>query len=118
MAPSSGRSEYTAACRNASLEGGSPDSRLPSASSFEIRAGGEAAMIVGDAIGNHHVAFARPEWPGGSDQDPETAARTRTRLLDRLVSDQMTLVGFHLPNGGIGRVEKATDGFRFVPEGA
>lgn len=77
---------------------------------------GGDVMVTGDAIGNHHVAFDRPEWASGSDQDPEAAAATRVRLLDRLVADDMRLIGFHLPGGGIGRVERSGDAFRFVED--
>ncbi|MEO3415115.1 MBL fold metallo-hydrolase [Roseovarius sp. CAU 1744] len=86
----------------------------PGHMSFELRNGAEAALLVGDAIGNHHVAFARPDWHSGSDQDMEQAARTRMRLLDRLAQEKMLMVGFHLPDGGMGRVERADEGFRFV----
>lgn len=86
----------------------------PGHMSFEIRNGGDAAMVVGDAIGNHHVAFARPDWPSGSDQDPQAAIKTRLRLLDRLASERMQMIGFHLPGGGMGRVERAADAYRFV----
>ena len=86
----------------------------PGHMAFEIRQGSEAALIVGDAIGDHHVAFERPQWPSGSDQDADTAIVARQRLLDRLVSEQMRLVGFHLPNGGIGRAERSDGGYRFV----
>ncbi len=78
----------------------------PGHMSFEVRAGSEAMLIGGDAIGNHHVAFARPDWAGGADQDPERAALTRLRLLDMLAQDKMALMGFHLPHGGLGRVER------------
>lgn len=88
----------------------------PGHMSFEIRSDNQAALIAGDAIGNHHVAFARPEWPSGSDQARTSAAETRLRLFDRVVQDDMTLVGFHLPDGGIGRVETAAEGYRFVQE--
>ncbi|MQQ10685.1 MBL fold metallo-hydrolase [Epibacterium sp. SM1979] len=81
---------------------------------FEIRQGSESALVVGDAIGNHHVAFRKPNWESGSDQDGPLAVRSRTMLLDRLAAEQMTVVGFHLPDGGIGRVEAVDDGFRFV----
>ncbi|UWQ22417.1 MBL fold metallo-hydrolase [Jannaschia sp. W003] len=74
----------------------------------------EGVLILGDAISNHHVAFARPEWPSGSDQDMALAAETRLRLFDRILADDLGIVGFHLPNGGIGRVERAAEGFRFV----
>ena len=69
---------------------------------------------MGDAIGNHHVAFAKPSWESGSDQDAAMAVRARKMLLDRLSSEDLSLVGFHLPGGGIGRAEKSGDGYRFV----
>lgn len=86
----------------------------PGHMAFEIRQGSDSALVVGDAIGNHHVAFARPEWESGSDQDAALAVATRMMLFDRLSSEQMPLIGFHLPNGGMGRVDTASDGFRFV----
>lgn len=88
----------------------------PGHMSFELRDGSESLMVIGDAIGNHHVAFARPDWHSGSDQDPETAARTRVLLMDQLAEAQMRIAGFHLP-GGLGRVERDGSGYRFVPEG-
>ena len=88
----------------------------PGHMSFEIRKGTEAVLVVGDAIGNGHVAFARPDWPSGSDQDTETGIATRQRLLDMLATDQMQIVGFHLPDGGVGRVARKDDTYRFVQE--
>ncbi|UXX84248.1 MBL fold metallo-hydrolase [Roseovarius pelagicus] len=88
----------------------------PGHMSFELRSGTESMLIGGDAIGNHHVAFARPGWPHGADQDTALGAQTRSRLLDRLVQDQITLLGFHLPGGGLGRVERDGSAYRFVTE--
>ncbi len=88
----------------------------PGHMSFELRSGSESALVIGDAIGNHHVAFARPDWHSGSDQDAGMAAATRVQLLDRLAHEQMTCVGFHLPSGGMGRVEASDGGYRFVQE--
>jgi glyoxylase-like metal-dependent hydrolase (beta-lactamase superfamily II) len=88
----------------------------PGHMSFEIRSGTDALFVGGDAIGNHHVAFARPDWPSGADQDKTQGAATRTKLLDKLATEQMPLLGFHLPNGGLGRVEKTDDAYTFVPE--
>ena len=86
----------------------------PGHMSFEVRQGSEAALVIGDAIGNHHVAFKKPTWASGSDQDAATAAGTRKMLLDRLTSENMSLIGFHLPNGGIGRAEADGDSYRYV----
>ena len=74
------------------------------------------AMVVGDAISNDPVSFARPDLPWGADQDPDMGAATRRRLLDRLASDRLRFVGFHLPQGGLGRVETDGAAYRFVPE--
>lgn len=86
----------------------------PGHMAFELRQGSEAALVVGDAIGNHHVAFRRPNWESGADQDAATAIATRAMLFDRLTSEQMVLVGFHLPDGGMGRADVDGDGYRFV----
>jgi glyoxylase-like metal-dependent hydrolase (beta-lactamase superfamily II) len=87
----------------------------PGHMSFELRDGSESLMVIGDAIGNHHVAFARPDWHSGSDQDPELGAQTRVALLDQLAHDQMRIAGFHIP-GGLGHVERDGGGYRFVAE--
>lgn len=86
----------------------------PGHMSFELRQGNEACMIVGDAIGNHHLAFAQPLWASGADQDPELAGRTRADLLARLADRQMPMIGYHLPQGGLGRVAREGDSYRFV----
>lgn len=90
----------------------------PGHMAFELRGGSESLMVVGDSIGNGHVAFARPQWASGSDQDPETAAQTRLSLLDQIATDQMRLIGYHVTGNGIGRAERKDGAYRFVPEGA
>ncbi|MCF6443673.1 MBL fold metallo-hydrolase [Nereida sp. MMG025] len=86
----------------------------PGHTSFELRSGTSAVLVGGDAIGNHHVALARPAWASGSDQNPELGASTRQALLDRLVADDIALLGFHLPQGGLGRIERQDSGYRFI----
>ena len=88
----------------------------PGHMAFELRQGNAACMIVGDAIGNGHVAFAAPGLVAGADQDPETGIATRQALLDRLAVSQMPMIGYHLPDGGAGRVERADDAYRFTAE--
>lgn len=88
----------------------------PGHMAFEIRSGRESVMIVGDALGNPHVAFERPDWHSGTDQDPQAAAATRSLLLDQISREQMKIIGFHLPNGGIGRVEKTGSAYKFIGE--
>ncbi len=82
---------------------------------FVLSDGAEAVMVLGDAIGNGHVAFARPGWLSNSDQDPAMAAQTRNALFSQITAQGMAVVGFHLPHGGIGRVQAVADGFEFQP---
>ena len=87
----------------------------PGHMSFEIGRSSQKALVVGDALNNHHVAFRKPEWiSAGLDQDPYLAAETRKKLLEKIVFEQLKIVGFHLPNGGIGHVEKIGEGYNFV----
>jgi hypothetical protein len=78
----------------------------PGHMSFAVSGGDTTVMVIGDAVGNDHVAMARPDWPSGADQDMETGAATRARLLDQLATDGMLAVGFHMGGGGLGRVER------------
>jgi len=87
----------------------------PGHTSFVIHGAGEPVMVVGDALTNHIISFEKPDWPSGSDQDPEQGIKTRKMLLDRLATDKMQIVGYHLPNEGVGRVEKFGGSYRFTP---
>lgn len=87
----------------------------PGHMAFVIGQGADAVMVLGDAIGNGHIAFARPEWTSGSDQDPEMAAATRATLFAQITAEDIAVIGFHLPGGGIGRVTQADGGFIFQP---
>lgn len=88
----------------------------PGHMAFEVRQGNDGCVIVGDAIGNGHVAFAAPGLVAGADQDAEAGIATRQALLDRLAVSQMPMIGYHLPDGGAGRVERAGGAYRFTAE--
>jgi glyoxylase-like metal-dependent hydrolase (beta-lactamase superfamily II) len=79
---------------------------------------GSAALLVGgDALTNSIVSFERPKWAWGPDLDRDTAVATRLKLLDQLATDRLTLLGYHMPWPGLGRVERKDGAFRFVSGG-
>nr|WP_305526919.1 MBL fold metallo-hydrolase [Methylobacterium sp. NEAU 140] len=86
----------------------------PGHASVLVEAGREQVLIGGDALSHAVISFRRPAWAFGSDLDRDLAARTRLELLDRLANERTTLVGFHLPGSGIGRVERSGDAYRFT----
>ena len=88
----------------------------PGHMSFALQSGSQSAMVIGDALINDHTAFAHPDWHIGADADQIQAAATRAALLDQLAHDQIAMVGFHLPDGGFGRVERSENAYKFVPQ--
>jgi len=89
----------------------------PGHMSYMLHGGAEPVLIAGDAILHFAVSFEHPNWPSGSDQDPEMGIATRKALLDRLTSDKAKLTAYHLPEPGEGRVEREGTAYRFVAEG-
>ncbi len=85
----------------------------PGHMSYEIATPEGPVTVIGDAIGNHHIAFDRPDWHSPSDQDPPLGAETRVALMQRLAASGSLITGFHLPRGGIGRVARDGAAYRF-----
>lgn len=82
---------------------------------FEVKLGSEIVTVGGDALTHPVLSFAYPDWAGGFDHEGDVAVATRKKLLDKLAASKGLLVGYHLPGGGRGRVEKAGSAYRFVP---
>lgn len=80
--------------------------------------GGGGLILAADTLPNEIISVGHPDWAFGFDLDPDGAIATRTKLLDRVVADGLRLHGYHFTYPGIGRVEKADTGFRFLAEGA
>lgn len=73
-------------------------------------------LLLGADFANHYVwSLAHPDWQVRFDQDKETAAVTRRRILDMLAADAMPMVGYHMPWPGLGFVETRGDGYHYVP---
>jgi len=77
---------------------------------------GDAQLLVwGDTV---HVAvyqFAEPGWTIGFDVDQPAAAASRRRAMDMAATDRLLIAGMHVPFPGVGFVERAGTGYRFVP---
>lgn len=84
----------------------------PGHMSFDL---GGRAFVTGDMVTNAHLGFRRPLVYSGSDQQPEIAAETRLKTLEMLSESELTVIGYHLPDGGIGTVSRDGEGFAFRP---
>lgn len=81
---------------------------------YRIKDGEASVLIAGDAIGNGHLALARPEWSNPFDHDDALGQETRMALLEELAGSGEVFVGFHLPEGGMGTVAAIQRGYRFT----
>lgn len=86
----------------------------PGHTSFELRSGSESVFVIGDAITNSIISFARPDLPTNSDQDQALGIGARKMLLDRVASEKAGFVGFHLPHPGLGRAERKGNAYQYV----
>jgi len=87
----------------------------PGHMSLEVESAGNGILVLGDAATHAHVSFEHPDWEFGRDQDRAAAARARASILDRAATDRIPIAGYHLPFPGIGYVQRAGSGYRFVP---
>lgn len=91
---------------------------LPGHTCFAIESKGKQLFLTGDAIAFPHTSFEYPGWHFFGDLDPDEAARTRKRLLDQAVTDEMFILGFHFPFPGLGYAVEHGDAYRWMPTGA
>lgn len=85
----------------------------PGHMSFAVGTPANGIFVTGDFV-TSPIGFARPEIGTGTDSDPAQAAATRAAMLARLADEGWTILGYHMPGGGIGRVERHGGAFRFV----
>ena len=78
----------------------------PGHTSFHIQQGSNSVMVVGDVITNPLYSFSNPDWQMGTDSDAAQGVKARKMLLDRMASEKMQIIGYHLPHPGTGYVEQ------------
>ena len=87
----------------------------PGLLAFHVESEGKRFMITADTCTQYVMAVQRPEWYFAMDDDKDKAVASRKRILDMLATDKLPFVSFHFPFPGIGYVEKAAGGYRWVP---
>ncbi len=82
---------------------------------FDVSSEGQHFVYVAD-VTNVPSLFARsPDWAVAFDMDAEMARQTRRRVFDMLVKEKTLAGGYHFPFPAFGKMEKAGEGYTFVP---
>ena len=87
----------------------------PGHSGYRLASGNETMLIWGDIVHAAPAQLPNPDVTLGFDVDQAQAAKTRKALLEQVVADRTLVAGAHLPFPGVGHIEKAQKGYRFVP---
>lgn len=82
---------------------------------FHIESDGKHLVLTADTANHFVVSLQRPDWEVAFDLDKQQAAATRKRVFDRIATDRLPFIGYHMPFPSVGFVEKRDQGFRFVP---
>lgn len=81
---------------------------------FMLESEGHGLMLTIDTA-NHFVwSLQRPDWEVRFDDDKQMAAATRRKVFGQIAADRIPFIGYHMPFPGVGYLEPAGDGFRFV----
>ncbi len=82
---------------------------------FHFEDNGQQLIMLNDTVAHFVASFAHPEWAFSMDDDPDAAAVSRRRVLDRVTSDKIPVIGFHIPFPSIGYVKAKNKAFEFQP---
>jgi glyoxylase-like metal-dependent hydrolase (beta-lactamase superfamily II) len=72
-------------------------------------------LIWGDIVHHAAVQFARPEVTWAYDDDQGQARASRQALMAKAVEEGFVVAGAHLPDPGVGRIERDGVGYAFRP---
>lgn len=82
---------------------------------FRIESEGRPLILTADTANHYVLSLQRPDWEVRFDMDKAAAAATRRKVFDMVATDRLAFVGYHMPFPAAGFVEKAGEGYRFVP---
>jgi glyoxylase-like metal-dependent hydrolase (beta-lactamase superfamily II) len=87
----------------------------PGMMAFLIESNGQRLLNWADTCGHYAIAIQRPDISLDVDDDKEKAAATRHRILDMAATEELFVIGYHMPFPGVGYVERWKDGYRWMP---
>ena len=83
---------------------------------YEIASQGQRLVDIGDIAHSSIISLAKPEWTIKWDSDMEEGVKTRRQELQQIATTHELVFVPHFPFPGVGRIERAGEGFNFVPE--
>jgi glyoxylase-like metal-dependent hydrolase (beta-lactamase superfamily II) len=82
---------------------------------FHVSDGADQLFVTADSASRPELFLRNPGWASVFDIDGPTAAATRRALFGRIADERARMTAYHFPFPALGTVQRAGDGFRFVP---
>ena len=82
---------------------------------YMIESDGAGLLIWGDVTNHYVLSLQRPDWHAAMDDDREMAVATRKRILDMAATDNLLVIGHHMPFPAVGYVERSAEAYRWQP---
>ena len=79
---------------------------------FDIKAGGEELLIVGDIMHFIDIQLPVPDVAVRYDVDPDKAIKSRKKILDYAAENEIQIAGMHITPPGIIKVKKNGSGYK------
>ena len=81
---------------------------------LHIESAGRRLLCTGDAFNHWLISLAHPDWHLGFDMDKEQAVDTRRRLFDMAATEELEVIGYHMPWPGLGRIIRDGSAHRWI----
>jgi glyoxylase-like metal-dependent hydrolase (beta-lactamase superfamily II) len=88
----------------------------PGHTAYAIASGNERLLVWGDIVHIPELQVPRPETTMVFDTDPDAAAKTRVRVFDMVVTENLPVAEMHLHFPGFARMTKSAGTFVLTPE--
>ncbi len=85
-------------------------------SGISCESGGKSLMLISDTANHSVITLQRPDWHVSFDIDKEMAVETRKRIFDMLATERLPFIGYHMPFPSLAYLQRAGEGYRYVPE--
>lgn len=88
----------------------------PGHTSYVVSSGGEGMIIWGDTVHVPEIQLARPEVAMQFDTDPELGVRSRKRIFDMVLADDLLVAGMHVHFPGFARMRREGGRYELTAE--
>ncbi|CAH1663485.1 MBL fold metallo-hydrolase [Chelatococcus asaccharovorans] len=88
----------------------------PGHCSYVVSSGSQSMIVWGDTVHVPEIQLARPEVAMQFDTDPERGVRSRQRILDMVIADDLLVAGMHVHFPGFGHMRGENGGYSIVAE--